>query len=259
MENDLSPASILKGLRPSIIGRNILYYPSIPSTMVMARRIAGEGAAEGTVIIADEQTAGRGRLGREWLSPPGSGISLSVILHPNVAQLPQLNMIASLAVVQSIEEVTGLKPVIKWPNDVLLNGKKVSGILIENILEGNNVSAAIVGIGVNVKLDPSSFPDISATATSLSTELGREVSRREMLLALLKKFEQLYQELRCGEAIYERWLDRVETLKKAVRVKSGDVIEEGYVESINSDGSLVLRRPDGSLITMVAGEVTMHI
>ena len=107
MENDLSPASIPKGLGTGIVGRNILYYPSIPSTMSMAGRIAQEGAAEGTVIIADEQTAGRGRLGREWLSPPGSGISLSIILRPAMAQLPQLNMIASLAVVQSIKRSPG--------------------------------------------------------------------------------------------------------------------------------------------------------
>jgi BirA family biotin operon repressor/biotin-[acetyl-CoA-carboxylase] ligase len=259
MRNDLSLGSVLKGLKTNLIGKNILYYPSIPSTMLIARRIAEEGAVEGTIIIADEQTAGRGRLGREWLSPPNSSISLSIILRPNVAQLPQLNMAASLAVVRSIEEVTGLTPAIKWPNDVLLNGKKVSGILIENILEGRDLSAAIVGIGVNVGLDLSSFPDISAVATSLSTELGREVSRRGVLLSLINEFEQLYQELRCDRSIYEMWLTRVETLKKAVRVKSGDAIEEGYVESINTDGSLVLRRPDGSMITMVAGEVTMHI
>jgi BirA family biotin operon repressor/biotin-[acetyl-CoA-carboxylase] ligase len=246
-------------LRTNFIEQNILYYPSIPSTMSVAREVAKTGAAEGTIIVADEQTAGRGRLGREWLSPKGSSLLLSIILHPNLEQLPQLNMIASLAVVRSIEKVSGLKPAIKWPNDVLLNGRKVSGILIENLLEGSNVNVAIVGIGINVKLDPSLFPDISSTATSLSIESGREISREEVLHLLLEEFELLYQGLRQGKPIYEEWLTRVETLGKFVRVKSGDKMEQGYAESINPDGSLVLRRIDGSLLTMVAGEVTLHI
>lgn len=226
--------------------------------MDVARKTVNEGASEGTVVVAEEQTAGRGRFQRRWLSPPGSSISLSIILHPALAELPQINMVASLAVVQSIEKIAGLEPVIKWPNDVLLNDKKVSGILIENILEGSNVKAAIVGIGINVKLDPSSFSEVSATATSLSTESGREISKWEILYSLLEEFEQIYLEVKYGKSIYERWLARVETLGKSVHVKWGDVVEEGYVESINTDGSLVLKRPDGSLITMVAGEVTLH-
>lgn len=222
--------------------------------MDMAKRMAREGMGEGTVIIAGEQTAGRGRLGRKWLSPPGSSISLSIILRPTLAQLPQLNMAACLATVQSIEKVTGLKPVIKWPNDVLLNGKKVSGILMENIFEGSELKAAILGIGINAKLDASLFDEISAIATSLSAESGREVSPWEILPQLLKEFEQIYQELQGGGNIYERWLALVETLGKLVRVKSGDEVEEGYAESINPNGSLILRRLDGSLITVVTGE-----
>jgi BirA family biotin operon repressor/biotin-[acetyl-CoA-carboxylase] ligase len=167
-------------------------------------------------------------------------------------------MLASLAVVRSIEKVSELKPVIKWPNDILLNGRKVSGILIENLLEGSNVNVAIVGIGINVKLDPSLFPDISYIATSLSIESGREISQEEVLRLLLEEFEPLYQGLGQGKPIYEEWLTRVETLGKFVRVKSGDKIEQGYAESITPDGSLMLRGTDGSLVTMVAGEVTLQ-
>ena len=222
--------------------------------MDMAKRMAKEGMGEGTVIIAGEQTAGRGRLGRKWLSPPGGSLSLSIILRPTLPQSPQLNMAACLATVQSIEKVTGLKPTIKWPNDVLLNGKKVSGILMENIFDGGELKATILGIGINAKFDALAFTEISAIATSLSTESGREISPEEILPSLLEEFEQIYQELQGGRKIYERWLARVETLGKLVRVKSGDTIEEGYAESINPNGSLILRRLDGSLITMVTGE-----
>ena len=258
MENGISLASILHNLKTKFIGRNILYYPSVASTMDVARKMAENGAREGMVVIADEQTAGRGRMGREWLSPRGS-LSLSIILCPTMAQLSQLNMVASLAVVQSIEKVTGLKPTVKWPNDILINKRKVSGILIENIFHGSNLSASIVGIGININLKPEAFPQISAIATSLSTESRRVVHRGEILLSLLEELEQLYQGLRRGKPIYERWLSHVETLGKEVKVRSGEKVEEGYVESINADGSLVLRRHDGSSATLVAGEVTLHI
>ena len=255
---NISSVSILKGLSTTLIGQSILYYPSLPSTMDVAKKMAKEGMGEGTVIVAGEQTMGRGRLGRKWLSPPKSSLALSIILRPTIAQLPQLNMVASLAVVQSIEKIVGLKPTIKWPNDILLEGRKTSGILIENIIEGSEVKAAIVGIGINVELDPSSFSEISAIATSLSIESGREISRWDTLCSLLQEFDQIYQELNSGKSIYERWLASVETLGKLVQVRWGDTIEEGYVESIETDGSLVLKSLDGSLRTIVAGEVTLH-
>jgi len=181
---------------------------------------------------------------------------LSIILRPEVSQLPQLNMVAGLAIAQSIEKATGLSSVLKWPNDVLLNGKKVCGILMENLFEGSKLVAAIVGIGLNVRLDTLRFASISATATSLSQEVGREISPWEMLPFLLRELEQSYRALQCGRsiAIYEEWLARVETLGKMVRLKSGDTLEEGYAESINVDGSIMLRRSDGSLIRVVTGE-----
>lgn len=256
---NIPPVSIIKYSKTRFIGKRILYYPSIPSTMDVARKMVKEGAEEGTVIVAGEQTSGRGRLERKWLSPPGTSLSLSVILRPALKILPQLNMAASLAVVQCVERITTLKPVIKWPNDVLINSKKLSGILIDSIFQGNELEAAIIGIGINVKLNPSSFPDISNIATSLSVEMKREVSRREVLFSLVEELDKVYHGLTEGEPVYERWLTRVETLGKLVQVKWRDTIEEGYVESVNADGSLVLKRHDGSLITMVAGEVTLHI
>lgn len=258
MGTNVSPTSIFKGLNTRLIGRNILYYPSLPSTMDTARKMARDGMCEGTVILAAEQTAGKGRRGRKWFSAPEGSISLSVILYPSPPQLPQLNMVAGLATVNCIEKATGLRPVIKWPNDVLLNGRKVAGILMENIFEAGELMTAIVGIGLNVSFDVSSFAEISAIATSLSAELGRELSPGEVLPLLLRELDQTYQDLQSGADIYERWLARVETLGKVVQVKSGgspgDSVEEGYAESINADGSITLRRSDGSLVTIVTGE-----
>jgi len=226
--------------------------------MDIAREIVKGGVEEGTVIVAWEQTRGRGRFDRPWLSPQDKSLSLSIILRPNLILLPQLNMVASLAVVRSVEKITALKPSIKWPNDILINGRKLSGILIENIFEGNALQASIVGIGMNIELDPSDCTEMSSIATSLYIESGRYISRMDMLLSLLEEFDELYQELNCGAPIYERWLTHLETKGKLVQVKVGNMIEEGYVESINTDGSLILKRHDGSLITLVAGEVTLH-
>ena len=227
--------------------------------MEVARRAARSGAAEGTVIITGEQTSGRGRMKRLWLSPPGN-IALSVILRPELAYMSYLIMLASLAVVHTIESVTGLKPLIKWPNDVLINGKKVSGILIESDIRKDKVNFVIIGIGINVNLKLADFPDIQAIATSLSSELGGEVSGVGIVRRLLVELDRLYLTLSSRKAIYEGWRDRLVTLGKQVRVKSGDAMYEGVAESVAEDGRLLLRQLDGSLVQIVAGDVaTMHI
>lgn len=255
--NDIPLTSIVENLRTKFIGQNILYYPVTPSTMDAAKQAIREVAAEGTVVIADHQTAGRGRLGREWLSPPDSNILLSIVLYPMPEQLPRLTIAACLAVAQSIEKVTGLETTIKWPNDVLIAGKKVSGILIESDAHGDRVNYAIVGIALNVNLDPTTIPEISETATSLKEMLGRKVSRREMLIALLDEFETLYNALRRGEPIDREWRQRLETLGQRVAVRCGDEVQEGVAEGVDEDGNLLLRHSDGSLMTIAAGDVTI--
>ena len=257
VDNSLSPAAITNNLETRFIGQRVIYYPSLTSTMEVAKREAQQGAAEGTIIIADEQTAGKGRMKRLWLSPRGS-IALSVILYPDVAYLPSLVMLASLAVVHSIEAVTGLKAQVKWPNDVLINGKKVCGILVESELRRDIVNYAIVGIGVNVNLRLADFPEILSIATSLSDELGREVSPLELIRRLLVEIERLYLALPAGESIYEEWRDRLVTLGRRVSVNWGTTSYEGIAESVASDGSLLLRHSDGSLTKIVAGDVTLR-
>ena len=258
MEDSLSPASITTGLDTRFVGQRVIYYPQLTSTMDVARREAQQGAAEGTIVVADEQTAGKGRLHRDWLSPEGS-IALSIILYPRLLQLPFLIMVASLAVVHSIEAVTGLKSQVKWPNDVLINGRKVCGILIESGVGGDRVDYAVIGIGLNVNLRISDYPEILSIATSLYDELGAEVSRLSLIQRLLAEIERLYLSLPEGESVYQEWRDSLVTLGKRVRVKSGETMYEGIAESVTSDGSLLLRQGDGSLTRMVAGDVTLVV
>lgn len=257
VENNLSPASITSNLGTHFVGQRVICYPSLTSTMEVAKQEAQLGAVEGTVVIADEQTAGRGRIKRVWLSPKGS-LALSIILYPSVVNLPSLIMLASLAVVHSIGAVTGLKSQIKWPNDVLVNGRKVCGILIESGVRANIVDYAIIGIGVNVNLRLADFPEIQSIATSLSAELGRGVSRLNIIRRLLVEMERLYLVLQAGGSIYEEWRDSLVTLGRKVRVKSGKTVYEGIAESVAKDGSLLLRHSNGNLSKIVAGDATLR-
>jgi BirA family biotin operon repressor/biotin-[acetyl-CoA-carboxylase] ligase len=245
---------ILKGLKTAIVGRNILYYRTLPSTMDFAKKLAREGMGEGVVVLCDEQTEGRGRQGRKWFASPSSSILMSVVFRPTLEQLPQINMLASLAIVLTIKKVTGINSTIKWPNDVLIDGKKVAGILMENVFEGEALEAAVVGVGLNISLHVSAYPEISSIATSLSVETGRDFNRDDILRTLLEETDSLYQAVKRNEDVYHRWLPCVETLGKTVHIKSGNSVEEGLAESINPDGSLTLRRADGSLVTIVTGE-----
>jgi BirA family biotin operon repressor/biotin-[acetyl-CoA-carboxylase] ligase len=227
--------------------------------MDVAKCAAKEKAEEGTIVIADQQTKGRGRLGRVWWAPSNSSILVSIVLHPRLEQLRQLNMAATLAVAQSIEKATNLKPVIKWPNDVLIDGKKVSGILIESEVQGEKASPTVLGIGLNVNLEPAANPGIAQTATSLREELGGEVSRLEILCALLGEFEELYRALQSGEPMIKLWRRQLDTLGKEIAARCGEEVWHGRAESVDDEGNLLLRRPDGSLATIVAGEVTLQV
>ena len=257
MESDLSRDAILQGLTTRFVGRNLLYYSTVSSTMDVAKKAAAEGAVEGTIIVAEEQTKGKARLGRFWISPPGV-IAVSFILRPEMSHMLRLAIVSSLATSRGIEKATGLKTAIKWPNDVLINGKKVSGILTENALRGQSVDWSVIGIGINANFDPRAYPEIADIATSLSAELGGEVSELKVLLELLNEMEQLYLALRGDEPIHEEWQERLETLGKMVQVTSGKQVDEGYADSVDSEGSLLLRRSDGSLTRIVAGEVTLR-
>jgi BirA family biotin operon repressor/biotin-[acetyl-CoA-carboxylase] ligase len=257
MAKDLTAATITEGLKTRIIGGKVFYLPRVTSTMDIARSEAVKGAAEGTVIIAGEQTRGRGRLKRGWIAPEGN-IALSIILYPDIKSLPYLIMIASLAVVKGIESVLGLKAGIKWPNDILINGKKVAGILIENEVKGNNVAYSILGIGINVDLRVDAHIEIAFTATSLKSESSENDLRIIVTQSLLKEFDKLYLKLPNSKTIYKAWRDRLITLGEKVRAESGNQIIEGVAEAVDEDGALMIRGEDGKLMRVVAGDVTLR-
>lgn len=254
--SELSAAAISDGLGTRLIGRKIVYFPSLKSTMAVAREETRRGASDGTVVVADEQTVGRGRLSRGWLSPPGS-VSLSVILRPDVSCLPYLIMLAAVAVAGAIEAVTGLKTQLKWPNDVLIGGRKVCGILVESEVSGGVADYAIMGIGINVNIRVADFAEIAPLATSLFDELGAGVSRLRLVRRLLVELDRLYRALPHGEGILKKWRQRLMTLGRRVRVVSGDDVYEGVAESVDDDGSLLLRCDDGSRRRVLAGDVSI--
>jgi len=257
-EDSFSATIITSNLETRFIGQRVIYHPQLTSTMDVARQEARQGAAGGTVIMAGEQTAGKGRLKRVWLSPRGS-VALSIVLYPEMSYLPYLIMLASLAVVHSIKVVTGLEAQIKWPNDILINGKKVCGILIESDVQGSQVAYAIIGIGINVNFRLSDFPEIRSTATSLADEVARDVSRIAIIQCLLREIERLYLVLPEGEHIYWEWRDRLATLGRKVQVVSGKTTLEGTAESVARDGSLLLRHSNGSSTKIVAGDVRLRV
>ncbi len=256
MADSPDTSEITAGLGTKVIGRNVRRYRLVASTMEVARELARQGLPEGTVVIADHQTAGRGRLGRTWLSPEGS-LALSVILYPSLAELPSLIMLTSLAVADAIRSVTGLEAQIKWPNDVLIGGRKVCGILVEADVQRDKVNYAVIGIGVNVNVPAAALAEVRPPPTSLSAELGRPVSIVEVTRSLLREMDRRYLELKSGGSLFEAWRDRLVTLGKHVRVTSGEVSFDGIAESVERDGRLSVRTSDGRLTSVVAGDVTL--
>jgi len=244
-------------LRTRYVGRRFLYHERLPSTQDAARQEAEGGALEGTTILADQQTAGRGRLGRQWVSPPGANLYFSVVLRPAAEHLRTLGMIWPMAICQAVGEVTGLPARVKWPNDVLVGPRKLAGVLIDSEFSGDQVDYAIAGIGLNVNLDMSANEEIRDIATSISAELGREVAREEVMAALLHRFEQLYEAARRGQPVHLGWKAHLDILGRPIRVRSGEGVEQGIAEDVEPDGTLILRRPDGSHVRIEAGEVTL--
>lgn len=253
----LDPAFVTGGLTTRFIGQNFLYYPTVTSTMDVARSEARYHAPEGTAIFAEQQTSGHGRLKRAWLTPEGN-IAVSIILYPPRKLLDSLIMLSSLAVKDSIEATTQLECQLKWPNDVLIKGKKVCGILIETSIQVDSVDYVIIGTGINVNLELSNHPEIQSIATSLATELGKPVSRVDLLRRFFVETERLYLALLDGNSLFARWRDSLITLGKPVRARSGDDVFEGIAESVAENGNLLLRQPDGRLLRFSVGDVTLR-
>lgn len=252
----LSPDLIASGLGTSWLARKIVYYDRVGSTNEEARKLALAGTPEGTLVVADEQTAGRGRLERQWLAPAGQALLFSLVFYPDVAPRNafQLTMLSSLACVHAVRNVTGLQPAIKWPNDLLLGGKKLAGILSEMGQAGERLYA-VVGIGLNVNVDFSAWPELAQRATSLHQALGRPVPRLPLLQEILREIEVRYDRLRAGQSPYDEWVASLATLGRQVRVTTPEGVYEGRASGVDAEGALQLALPDGTTRRILVGDV----
>jgi BirA family biotin operon repressor/biotin-[acetyl-CoA-carboxylase] ligase len=252
----LSAEAVASGLGTRWLGRKIAYYESIGSTNEEACRLALAGAPEGTLVLADEQTAGRGRLQRRWVSPRGQALLFSIILDPPLSPRDayQLTMISSLACMHAVQHQTGLRLAIKWPNDLLLDGKKLAGILGELGQAGEQL-CAVVGIGLNANVDLTPWPDLHEQATSLRQALGRPVPRLPLLQEILRHFEARYDRLCAGYSPYEEWAANLATLGRAVRVVTSEETLAGQASGADPDGALRLTLVDGTVRRVLVGDV----
>lgn len=258
----MEAADILNGLNTQVLGRTIFAYSSIGSTNDEAKRLAAEGAPEGTLVIAEEQTAGRGRLGRRWLAPPGTALLFSLVLRPSLPleQTAQLSIAVALGAAEAIEAETGLPVQVKWPNDLLIRGRKAGGLLTETSIVGDQLEWAVIGLGLNVNLDftASGLEALADQATSLSLELGHPVDRVRLLQRLLLHTEAHLALIYQGHSLHHAIHDRLAYLGEPVVVEAPVGRLVGTVLGVDAQGRLCLRQADGSVTEVAVGDV-VHV
>ena len=272
--SQLSATSITAALTTRRLGRPTLYFPQIGSTNDVAHERAVAGAAEGLLVLADEQTAGRGRLDRRWWAPAGSSLLMSLLLRPPLPpdQAGQLTMCLGLAAAEGVEVVTGLRPALKWPNDLLLDGRKLGGMLSELRLDGERLAYAVLGLGVNVNVmfdkgrrpeagGDSSFvfrppSDLVDSATSLSMALGHPVDRLALLATILARTEAWYDRLLMGESLHGAWAARLDTLGRRVTVTTAMGVLAGLAVGVTPEGALLVRNDAGREQMVWSGDVS---
>lgn len=281
--SDLSLPAVEAALKGRWLGRPALFFPRVASTNDTAHLRAAEGAAEGLLVLADEQTAGRGRLERTWWAPPGSSLLMSLLLRP---PLPlrlagQLPMCLGLGTVQGIAAAAGLRVALKWPNDVVYAGRKLGGMLTELRANGDQLDYAVLGLGLNVNLafapqvlageaectvaptepdrrpfSPHTPDGLAATAVSLSMIAGRTLDRVALLAAILERSEAWYSQLLGGASLHEAWAAALDTLGRQVVVTQPQGQLFGTAVGVTEEGALIVRQPDGGDRTIWAGDVT---
>ena len=258
--DDLRPLASAAELAAWRQGRPILVLETVDSTNLEARRLAEQGAAEGTVVIADAQTGGRGRMGRSWVSPAGVNLYLSLVLRPKLTprHAPQLTLLASLAVAEALESCFGLAAAVKWPNDVLLGGKKVAGLLGEIAATMAGIEYIVMGIGLNLNMSAAQFPERPLyAATSVAIEKGEPVPRLPVAIRLLELLDDYYRLfLKEGFApIRSRWERRCPMRGKRLAIDTGNGVVSGEALGLDADGALLLRLGDGGVERVLSGDV----
>lgn len=251
------------GLGTQVLGQHVHYYAETDSTQNRCQELAKEGAPEGTLVVADTQTGGKGRLGRVWHSPPGTSISMSLLLRPQLElqRCPQLTLLTAVAIVEAIRGIYTIPAEIKWPNDVLVNGKKICGILTELNAESDRINWLIIGMGINVNTLPEQFPEeVLDVATSLRIVKGESMRRVPLIQEILRRLENLY-DLYVAEGfapIRKRWEACAITIGKRVTIRTLHGSFQGLAEGIDDSGVLLVRQDNGELTRVYSADVEVH-
>lgn len=259
--NKLSENTLVWGLNTKWLGKTIIHKESIPTTQRLAHELALDGAKHGTVVIADEQTEGKGRVDRKWHSEKGQGIWMSIILRPNILPYlaPQLTLLTATVLADVIDRLTEVRPQIKWPNDILINDKKMAGILTEMQAEQDQVLYVIIGIGININHTKDDFSDELLTkATSLRIETEKKWDMLPIIQEILETFENKYSNfLEQGfDPVKQDWENYGFRLKERLHIKSGNKEWEGIFLGIAEDGALLARKEDGTIEKVYSAEIS---
>ncbi len=242
------------------LGNSIERLGTVTSTQDLAKKKAVEGIPEGAVIIAESQTHGRGRLGRQWVSPSG-GLWFSVILRPNIAaaQVSRITLLAAVSIARSINQVSGLDVGIKWPNDILISGSKVAGILLEASISHNRIKFLILGVGINVNVDTDKFPhDLLMPATSLEKECGKRIDLNILFEVLIANLKSDYRLLRTSfSSVLDEWRKYSVTLGKRVKITQIGSDIYGMAIDVDKSGALIIKDTEGKIKTVRAGDLTI--
>lgn len=255
----IKASEISKELNTVCIGKDIYVYHEVSSTNTIAKFLSMQNNENGTVVISEKQTKGKGRTGKDWESPLG-GIWLSIIMKPNVDQskFPLITLATGVAVAKTLEKISVENPKIKWPNDIMINGKKVCGILTESVTKSNKIENVIIGVGIDVNLETSQFPnELKEITTTLKEELEKECDENLIIKIFLEEFEKISELFNNEnyEHILNDWRKRSYTIGKIVEVrKPFNTSFDAYVVGINEEGALIVEKNDGTLVKVISGE-----
>lgn len=255
----LMPAEIQSDLDTEVVGGKVVCLQQADSTNMRAFELGEQGAPEGTVVLADSQSLGKGRLGRRWESPAGVNLYASVLLRPAILPMEasQLTFVSAVAAVEAVAEISGLPARVKWPNDILIGGKKVAGLLNEMSGESERINFVVLGIGVNLNMQPEQFPeDLRYPATSVAIELGRPVSRIDFARLLIRRLDDLYGLYRREgfSPILRRWESHCDLIGRQVEVDLNGRLLRGTVSGLDPQGGLLVDS-DGEQVQVLAGDV----